>query len=141
MQNFAVVKKIKFVSPVIRNITNIHYQNHVVFVIINWICSRIKEKRGRKRVHYTLLDFTGFSKKWKSTRVFVGVHWILEPSWGGWSTWFLLFQFNFTRWCISDAFLCAITLLGIVFAFCCHTLVHYFRFQIFWHKLAIFLQL
>ena len=109
----------------------------------NWIiCSRSKEKKGRMRVHYTLLDFTGFSKKkWKSTRFFVGVHWILEPSWGGWSTWCFLFQFNFTRWCISDAFLCASTLLGIVFAFCCRTLVHYFRFQIFWHKLAIFLQL
>jgi len=57
---FAVVKKIKFVSPVIRNITNIHYQNHVVFVIINWICSRSKEKRVEREYttpYWILLDF------------------------------------------------------------------------------------
>ena len=128
-------------SPVVRNITNIHYQNHVLFVIINWICSKSKEKKVEREYttpNWILLDFR---KKWKSTRFFVGVHWILEPSWGGWSTWFFPFQFYFTRWCISDAFLCSSTLLGIVFAFCCRKLVHYFRFQIFWHNLAIFFQL
>ena len=83
-------------SPVVRNITNIHYQNHVLFVIINWICSKSKEKKVEREYttpNWILLDFR---KKWKSTRFFVGVHWILEPSWGGWSTWFFPFQFYFS---------------------------------------------